>query len=98
MFNTIQHTVPRDFRMDAVRVIETYATNRGWATVEAWDTPDGRLFYALDETDNLLAPATQRKVSAILAVRRYVDAGEEPVGVGWHGRVCDRDIDDLPED
>ncbi|WP_306365368.1 hypothetical protein [Nocardia sp. CC227C] len=86
MFNTIQHAVPRGFEMDAVRITDAYATEHGWATVEAWDTPDGRLYYALDESDELLAPATPRKVSAILAARRYVD---------WHGGVCD--IDHLPE-
>jgi len=72
MFATIQYHVPRDFQMGAVRVIDSYVTDRGHAAVESWDTPEGRIFYALDENGELLAPATERKSTAILTARRHV--------------------------
>lgn len=72
MFATVQYQVPHDFEMFAVRVIDSYVTEHGHATVESWDTPEGRLFYALDESGELLAPTTERKATAVLTARRHV--------------------------
>lgn len=72
MFATIQHSVPSNFDMGTVRVIDAMVTTYGQATVESWDTYEGRLFYALDENGNLLAPATLRKMSALLEAKQHV--------------------------
>lgn len=73
MFNHMMHTVPADFDMWAVHNVGNYLSQDGtrWAAVEAWDTPDGRLYYAIDEEGDLLEPASERRGSAVLAAMRY---------------------------
>ncbi|QIS23685.1 hypothetical protein [Nocardia terpenica] len=65
--------LPADFEMWTVRTVRNYMSQDGerWATVEAWDTPDGRLYYATDEQGELIEPASERRGSAHLAALRH---------------------------
>lgn len=72
MFTKVQYNVPADFVMWSVRRVDAYCTKHGHATVEAWDTPEGRLFYALGEDDELIAPAGLNKAAAVMEARRHV--------------------------